>query len=102
MRIKKHLNEVIIDQLPVLVDLQRLVEELSFMEPPAGTEEKFKAKMLLIDQVSNLQEAIHRFGGWSDMVHAFKSALTRDPEVLRADAKIVSEIIDWMGLDKDE
>jgi zinc finger MYND domain-containing protein 10 len=101
MRVKKYLNEVLVDQLPVLTDLQRLVEELSFIEPPAGTEEKFKTKMLLIDHVSPLQSAIQNFAGWDDIIHAFKTTLTKDPEVMRADAKIVSEIIDWMGLEDD-
>jgi hypothetical protein len=102
MRIKKYLHEVTIDQLPVLVDLQRLVEELSFMEPPAGTEEKFRTSMLLIETVSPRQSFLHAFRGWDDIVRAFKGGLLTHPDTARQDATIVSEIIDWMQLDGDE
>ena len=39
------MNEMLLDQLPVLVEMQRYLEQLSMMEPPAVKKE------LLLEQV---------------------------------------------------
>lgn len=41
------MNEMLLDQLPVLVEMQRYLEQLSMMEPPAVKKE------LLLEQVHN-------------------------------------------------
>ena len=38
MRLKKFLNEVLVDQLPPLRDLQRYLEELALYDPPPPTD----------------------------------------------------------------
>ena len=45
-KLRAHLNEVVLDQMPHLVQLQRFLEQLSFMEPPAVK------KQLVLEQVS--------------------------------------------------
>lgn len=45
-KLRAHLNEVILDQMPHLIQLQRFLEELSFMEPPAVK------KQLVLEQVN--------------------------------------------------
>ena len=47
MRLKKFMNEVLVDQLPPLRDLQRYLEELALYDPPPPTDTPF----LLIEQV---------------------------------------------------
>ena len=42
------MNEMLLDQLPVLVEMQRYLEQLSMMEPPAVKKE------LLLEQVFTL------------------------------------------------
>jgi hypothetical protein len=34
IKLRAHLNEVVLDQMPHLIALQRFLEQLSFMEPP--------------------------------------------------------------------
>lgn len=57
LRIRRFLNEILLDQIPALESLQRALEELSFLEPPSGTEEKFRAT-LIIEQVPRLMASI--------------------------------------------
>jgi hypothetical protein len=45
-KLRAHLNEVVLDQMPHLVQLQRFLEQLSFMEPPTVK------KQLVLEQVS--------------------------------------------------
>ncbi len=44
-KLRAHLNEVVLDQMPHLVQLQRFLEQLSFMEPPTVK------KQLVLEQV---------------------------------------------------
>ncbi|XP_006822750.1 zinc finger MYND domain-containing protein 10-like, partial [Saccoglossus kowalevskii] len=36
LKLRAHMTEVLLDQIPMLVDLQRYLEHLSMMEPPAA------------------------------------------------------------------
>lgn len=45
-KLRAHLNEVILDQMPHLIQFQRFLEQLSFMEPPAVK------KQIVLEQVS--------------------------------------------------
>jgi hypothetical protein len=101
LRVKRLLNETIVDQIPALVDVQRALEELSFLQPPSGTEEKFKSTALLVESVPRLQAAIDgERAPWADkLTEAFLGPLTRDPSVAMEDARVVSGIFDAMSLD---
>ena len=95
MRVKKFLHETMIDQLPALMDVQRAVEELSFLEPPTGTEEKFK-HTLLIDQVPRLMTSID--GGskgkdWIKLAERMKERLL-SPESRMEDAQRYAALFD--------
>jgi hypothetical protein len=46
-KLRAHLNEVVLDQMPHLIQLQRFLEQLSFMEPPAVK------KQLVLEQVNH-------------------------------------------------
>jgi hypothetical protein len=94
MRIKRFLNETLIDQIPALVDVQRALEELGFLEPPSGTEEKFRST-LVIEQVPRLRTALERGGKW-DRVANEMSSMLRDPQCRIADAQRVSKLFDAM------
>jgi len=55
VRLKRYLNDILKDQLPLLKDLQRLLEELSLMKMPAA------AKPLhLITPVASIRESVYR------------------------------------------
>ncbi|CAF0725701.1 unnamed protein product [Didymodactylos carnosus] len=51
-KLRSYMNDVILDQMPNLIDLQRFLEQLSFMEPP------LVKKQLVIEQVTVLYERI--------------------------------------------
>ncbi|CAF2135604.1 unnamed protein product [Rotaria magnacalcarata] len=53
-KLRAHLNEVILDQMPHLIQLQRFLEQLSFMEPPTAK------KQLVLEQVAELYDRIVR------------------------------------------
>jgi len=53
-KLRAHLNEVVLDQMPHLIQLQRFLEQLSFMEPPTVK------KQLVLEQVAELYDRIVR------------------------------------------
>lgn len=52
LKLRSHLNEVMLDQLPILVEMQRYLEHLSMMDPPAP------ARELILEQVPEIREKI--------------------------------------------
>jgi zinc finger MYND domain-containing protein 10 len=95
LRIKRHLNEVVVDQIPALADVQRGLEELSFLEPPSGTEEKFKST-LIIEQLPRLMGSIdNSHTNWSALAREMHARL-RDPNSRRDDAMRLASVFDAM------
>lgn len=52
LKLRSHLTEVMLDQLPILVEMQRYLEHLSMMDPPAP------ARELILEQVPEIREKI--------------------------------------------
>lgn len=98
-RLKRFVNEVLVDQIPALVDVQRALEEMTFLADGSGSTETGKNNMLLIDTVSPIQTALQGVKDVGDIIAAFKTVLTKDPTIMTSDAKLVAEIIDWMQLE---
>lgn len=95
LRIKRHLNETIVDQIPALADVQRGLEELSFLEPPSGTEEKFKST-LIIEQVPRIMGSIDNSQrNWAALGREMNARL-RDPNSRRDDAMRLASVFDAM------
>jgi hypothetical protein len=93
LKTKRFLNETIVDQIPALADVQRALEELSFLEPPSGTEEKFR-NSLVIEQMPRIRAAIdngHR--QWGDVVAEMKRKL-QDPRSKMEDAQRIARLFD--------
>eukprot|EP00794_Sanderia_malayensis_P007456 gene7455-8278_t len=63
LKLRKFLNEALIDQIPHLADMQRYLEELSIMETPSMKKE------LIIEQVPEIRDALERKfeGKWKDI-----------------------------------
>lgn len=95
LRIKRHLNETVVDQIPALADVQRGLEELSFLEPPSGTEEKFKST-LIIEQVARLMGSIDNSQrNWSAIEREMLKRLS-NPESRQKDAMVLAKVFDAM------
>lgn len=94
IRVKRFLNETLVDQIPALVDVQRALEELSFLEPPSGTEEKFKST-LIIEPVAQLMESIEGGKNFNQLAENMARMLN-DPRSKMEDAQRLSRIFDQM------
>lgn len=93
IQIRRFLNEVLLDQIPALQSLQRALEELSFLEPPSGTEEKFRST-LIIEQVPRLMASIDTpTTNWKNECERVKRLL-RDPNETNLDAVRLSRLFD--------
>jgi zinc finger MYND domain-containing protein 10 len=98
LRVRSLLNETLLDQIPALQDVQRALEELSFMEPPTGTEEKFKST-LIIEQVPRLMSAIDTpAADWPAQAARMQRLLTDRSEAV-SDAMRMSHLFDLMFAD---
>ncbi len=53
-RLKRHLNDTLIDQIPPLIDLQRVIEEIGL----ADVQGTLSKSILLIEQVPEIREKI--------------------------------------------
>ena len=59
IRLKRFFTDILMDQLPLLRELKRFIEELSLMEPPPPT----ASSMAIIEQVPEMREKIIKDGG---------------------------------------
>ena len=61
LRVRKYINEVLLDQLPFLADIQRYMDELSIMQvPDANTSDS----VFLFQQVATTRESILKNKNW--------------------------------------
>lgn len=98
LRVRSLFNETLLDQLPALQDVQRALEELSFMQPPTGTEEKFKST-LVIEQVPRFMSTIDTPAeDWSAQAQRMRGILTDRSQVM-SDAMRMSQLFDLMFAD---
>ncbi|KAF8275861.1 hypothetical protein TcYC6_0013490 [Trypanosoma cruzi] len=96
LRIRRFLNDTLVDQIPALASVQRALEELSFMQPPSDTEAKFKSS-LTIEQVPRIMAAVEasRTHSWEDVANTF-AAMLKDPRIKNEDAMRMARIFDEM------
>lgn len=95
LQMRRFLSETLVDQIPALQDVQRALEELSFMEPPSGTEEKFKSR-LIIEQVPRLMVSIDAPSrDWESEASRMRCLLTDRAEAAK-DAMRLSGLFDLM------
>lgn len=62
---RKYLSEVMLDQLPFLVDIQRYMDELAITE--VAEPHSLKDGAFMFQQVSLLRESILKNRNWSDL-----------------------------------
>lgn len=95
LRVRRFLNDTLVDQIPALASVQRALEELSFLEPPSGTEEKFKTR-LIIQQVPRIMSTIDSDrADWKGQATRLEQKL-RDPGEKVKDAMRMASIFDQM------
>ena len=101
LKARKFLNEVLVDQIPPLSEVQRALDELSFLEPPSSVEEKFKTT-LVIEPCPRIMDSITKRTNFTTVA---KEALARlsDPATVMEQSKEMSAMLDMiLGMDLGE
>jgi len=65
LRVRKYLNDLLLDQLPVLTDVQRYMDELTVMEAPAPTA---MARGIVLEVEPEIREALERSANWDEVI----------------------------------
>ncbi|XP_046542958.1 LOW QUALITY PROTEIN: zinc finger MYND domain-containing protein 10-like [Haliotis rubra] len=84
LKLRSHLTEILLDQLPVLAEMQRYLEQLSMMEPPAPQ------KSFVLEQVPEIREGILKQweGKWKQLAKKqSKTHFNPSAEAIRAQAQ---------------
>eukprot|EP01083_Nonionella_stella_P273011 926092_1 len=80
LTIKSHLNGVLVDQLPILVDFRRFIEELSIMNPP----EIDSQSNLVLEMVPEVRDKMLKSNDWEAIAERQLETVFRDdPEERR-------------------
>mmetsp|Transcript_2850 Transcript_2850/g.5782 ORF Transcript_2850/g.5782 Transcript_2850/m.5782 type:complete len:589 (+) Transcript_2850:112-1878(+) len=66
LRARKYINEVLLDQLPVLADVQRFMDELALMEAPEPSGAR-ESGALMMEQVATTTEKLVRQRDWDEL-----------------------------------
>lgn len=97
LRVRKYLNELLLDQLPLLVDVQRYLDELSIVQ--VGSHSGSKGS-LVMEAVPYVRQAMTRAFGreYEAIASAFDAAST---QIRRGDdLKALAEIYQMEGIDE--
>jgi len=105
LRVRKYLNEVMLDQLPFLADIQRYMDELACTEVPEPS--SFGGGVFLFQQVAAVREAITKGRVWADVadrqVASVFTMTDRDDSDLLAMADLYSDDLnEQMGPTADD
>lgn len=101
-QLKKYLTDVLIDQIPVLVDLLRNVENLQIMNLPVVSK-----NILMVEAVAEFSEAILNGTDFEKIAqeHLLTICNTEDDEARREEimsmAKMFGNMLDLMGENAD-
>ena len=68
LQLRRYFSDILMDQLPLLRELKRLIEELSIMEPPPPT----ASSLAIIEQIPEMREGIIRDVDWKKIAETQK------------------------------
>ena len=98
LRIRKFLNEGTVDQIPILVDLQRSLDEMTLMQVPPSAE---AAPAYLLEQLPEMRQSLSQGVDWKKVVEEQKAgALNDSEEEKRRQAAELSGLFDLDGMDE--
>ena len=96
MRLSKYFNELLIDQLPVLQDLRRLVETLTFQTPPGATD----SRSIVIEQLPEIRARLMK-SDWKALAAAFRERQRKQtPQELQAEMSDLASMYDMMNIEE--
>jgi len=99
-RLKKHMHEVLVDQLPPLSEMRRCLEELTLMETPPASSSPF-----VIEQVSEMRTEIEKCcdaqGGFKKIAEKqLRSHFSMSAEDRRADVMRMAALYEGLNLEE--
>ena len=96
MRLRGFLHEGTVDQIPLLVELGRAIDEMSLMEAPAAQSQP----VYVLEHLDDLRVAMAKGVDWAAVVAAQKAdALNDSEEAQRAHARMLAGMYDIDGID---
>jgi hypothetical protein len=101
LRVRKYLNDVMLDQLPILADVQRYMDELTIMNAPEPTVGAGSA--LLMQSVPMYREALTKKSttDWSSIADTMmRDIFSKTPDKDDEDIKRLAEIYDMDGIEE--
>lgn len=99
LRVRKYLNDVMLDQLPILADVQRYMDELTIMNAPEPTVGAGSA--LLMQSVPMYRESLSKRTDWNSVAtKQFREIFAKTPDKDDADIKRLSEIYEMDGIEE--
>jgi len=95
MKLSKYFNELLIDQLPILSEMRRLVETLAFSAPASGTE----SRSVVIEQIPELRNNILQ-NDFEAIASQFKSKMQNEsPEDQKAEMTELAAMYDMLNVE---
>lgn len=96
MRLSKFFNELLIDQLPVLQDLRRMVETLAFQTPPNTTD----ARSVVIEQLPEIRSRLLK-SDWKGIAKVFRDRqMKQTPQELQAEMSDLASMYDMLNIEE--
>uniref|UniRef100_A0A7S2RRX2 Uncharacterized protein n=1 Tax=Mucochytrium quahogii TaxID=96639 RepID=A0A7S2RRX2_9STRA len=90
LRVRKYLNLTLVDQLPVLADLQRTLDELLVVNAPAAS----STSTFVMEQVAEVRENLMRNTNWNKEI---ETAITKTFAKESADDPIIQQLAGMYG-----
>ena len=98
LRVRKFLHETTVDQIPILVDLMRALDEMLMQDPPSAAEIK---PAYVLEQLPELRDSLQKDVDWKAVVEEQKkNALNDSEEEKRSQAMQLAGVFDLEGMDE--
>ncbi|KAA6426414.1 MAG: zinc finger MYND domain-containing 10-like [Trebouxia sp. A1-2] len=72
LRVRRHMNDILLDQLPILKDLQRVLDELTM--GVSSQQDESQTTRLIIEQVPVMRDALLKQGNWQQVADKQRQA----------------------------
>lgn len=96
LRIRKYLNDIMLDQLPVLADVQRYMDELTIMQAPPATQQK---NALLMESVPVFRDRLTKRSDWDEIAKKQIVEFSKTPDKDDTDIRRLADIYQMDGIE---
>eukprot|EP00761_Pharyngomonas_kirbyi_P013222 gb/GECH01013249.1/.p1 GENE.gb/GECH01013249.1/~~gb/GECH01013249.1/.p1 ORF type:complete len:407 (+),score=131.79 gb/GECH01013249.1/:1-1221(+) len=102
LKLRNHITDVLLDQISVLEELQKALDQLAFMDPSRSEDDK---SYLVIEQVPQIRDNLSKETDWNKVVKKAKEEIfKRDPaqeqQEMKRMAELFSKMTDMLGEDE--